>query len=319
MSPWGRLTAFALILAVAGCSSGDDSDGSRRTDEPTEASASDDDVGAVDGDVESDESVDQNQPADRLVLVRNLVTEPEADDAIALLADNDFDGFVKQPSSELLPTATEGWDVVRTGLTADEANQLVIAIATDLEVPYAGTIFVDEGAEDGADEAPSGDGGDDASGGPTVPSNTAVVTVGSQTWTFALSGDEGSCSVGGLRADNGVVGTGRALDASGTIDAAGALLTMNIYPEDWEPQGTQTNAIRVDAPGDDADWSTAGLLAADETGVPELAGAVVDAWTYEDGWATGTATFALESSLDEAQFSDGELATDTGSFEINCR
>lgn len=94
---------------------------------------------------------------------------------------------------------------------------------------------------------------------------------------------------------------------------------MNIYPEDWEAQGTQANSIRVDAAGDDADWRTAAPGTAEESGIPEVAGAVVSTWSYDDGWASGTATFYLESSLEDAEVGLDDLVTETGSFEINCR
>ena len=296
-----------LVLIVAGCSSGDAADDS--APDPTEVLDADEDGDAGDGAVD-DAGV---EPTDRVVLVRNLVTETEADDAIALLTDQGFGGFVKQRSSELNPTATEGWDVVRPGLTESEADRLAVAIATDLEVPYGGTIFIDDGAAIAATSDRTGDG---AIGAPSLPSGTATVTVGAQSWTFDLTGVDGLCTTS---ASNGVVGTGRAVDASGAADPAGALLSMNIYPEDWEARGTQANSIRVDTPGDDADWRTAAPGTADEAGIPALADAVVGTWNYDDGWAAGTATFYLESSLDEAKLGLGDLVTETGSFEINCR
>lgn len=314
MPPWRSLIALALIVAFTGCSPSDDADDAGAAAAP-EAS-----IGETDADTSTDAASDTRsgvgQPADRLVLVRNLVTEAEADDAIALLADQGFDGFVKQPSGVLLPTATEGWDVVRPGLAERDASQLAAAIATDPEVPYVGTIFVvvDDDADGATDGDADGDGGE--SGAPNLPSGTATVTVGAQTWTFDLTGGEGMCSTS---SSNGVVGTGRAFDASGATDPSGAVLSMNIYPEDWEAKGTQANSIRVDTPGEDADWRTAAPGTADEAGIPELADAVVNTWTYDDGWAAGTATFYLESSFDDAELDLGDLLTETGSFEINCR
>ena len=300
-------------MAFTGCSSGEDSDDAGAAAAP-EASAGEPDADTS-ADAASDTSNGVAQPADRLVLVRNLVTEAEADDAIALLADQGFDGFVKQPSSVLLPTATEGWDVVRPGLAERDARQLTVAIATDPEVPYVGTIFVVD--DDDADGDVDGDGGEGGgSGAPSLPSGTATVTIGTRSWTFDLTGGEGMCSTS---SSNGVIATGRALDASGATDPSGAVLSMNIYPEDWEARGTQANSIRVDTPGDDADWRTAAPGTADEAGSPELADAVVSTWTYDDGWAAGTATFYLESSFDDVQLDLGDLVTETGSFEINCR
>ncbi len=203
--------------------------------------------------------------------------------------------------------------MVRPGLTEREADQLAVAIATDLEVPYVGTIFVDHAADTGDSATNAGDG---AAGAPSLASGTAAVTVGAQSWTFDLTGDEGLCSTS---SSNGVVGSGRALDASGSTDPSGAVLSMNIYPEDWEARGTQANSVRVDAPGDDTDWRTAAPGTVTESGLTGLADAVVDTWTYHDGWATGTATFYLESSLDDAELGLGDLVTERGSFEINCR
>jgi hypothetical protein len=77
-------------------------------------------------------------------VVRNLVTEQEADDALALLAANGFEGFIKQSSAELADVSAEGWDVVIKGLTSQEATALLIQIATDPDVPYSGVIFIED-------------------------------------------------------------------------------------------------------------------------------------------------------------------------------
>ncbi len=306
-----RLSLLVVTFFIVGCSSGSESSNATAPASTTEAPG--DEAVATNGD-----NPDQaEQPTDRIVQVRNLVTEPEADEAIQLLSANGFDGFIKQPSSVLFPTATEGWDVVHLNLTAGEANKLAILVTADPEVPYAGIVLV---AEASTAAEPVNGSASSATGTPGIASQTAVVTVGTKSWSFALSGDEGHCSVGGLRGgDNGVIGTGRAVDASGNPDPAGALVTMNIYPEKFIPRGTQSNAVGVDAPGDDADWGTAGPGIIADAEVPALADAVVHSWTYSDGWATGTATFVLESSVDEAQYFDGELVTEAGSFEINCR
>ena len=87
------------------------------------------------------------QPDDevnRVLVVRNLVTEQEADDALALLAENGFEGFIKQSSAELADVSADGWDVVIKGLTSQEATDILIQIASDPEVPYSGVIFIED-------------------------------------------------------------------------------------------------------------------------------------------------------------------------------
>jgi hypothetical protein len=82
--------------------------------------------------------------ATRVLVVRNLVTEQEADDALTLLAENGFEGFIKQSSAELADVSADGWDVVIKGLTSQEATDILIQIASDPEVPYSGVIFIDD-------------------------------------------------------------------------------------------------------------------------------------------------------------------------------
>jgi len=88
--------------------------------------------------------VQPEDEANRVVVVRNLVTEQEADDALALLAENGFEGFIKQSSAELADVSADGWDVVIKGLTSQEATDILIRIASDPEVPYSGVIFIDD-------------------------------------------------------------------------------------------------------------------------------------------------------------------------------
>lgn len=82
--------------------------------------------------------------ANRILVVRNLVTEQEADDALALLAENGFEGFIKQSSAELADVSPDGWDVVIKGLTSQEATDILIRIVSDPEIPYSGVIFIDD-------------------------------------------------------------------------------------------------------------------------------------------------------------------------------
>jgi hypothetical protein len=131
---WHILGLGILLVAVISCGGESTSSSEALTTTSTAPSSPAD---TSDADTEE-------EAATRVVVVRNLVTEQEADDALALLAENGFEGFTKQSSAELADVSADGWDVVIKGLTSQEATEILIQIASDLEVPYSGVIFIDD-------------------------------------------------------------------------------------------------------------------------------------------------------------------------------
>jgi hypothetical protein len=124
----------SLLVAVNAC--GSESTPSAVDETAATSTATSAPAGASDAEPEDE--------VNRVVVVRNLVTEQEADEALALLAENGFEGSTKQSSAELADVSADGWDVVIKGLTSQEATDILIRIASDPDVPYSGVIFIDD-------------------------------------------------------------------------------------------------------------------------------------------------------------------------------
>ena len=129
------LGILAAVALLAGCGGGDEENVATTSD----ASAADTGSDTSAGSLPDDESGDDAGPANRAVMVRNLVTEAEADEAIALLTEHGYDGFIKRVSEQ----ASDGWDVVKVGLTITEADALAVDVVVDPDIPYAGVLLAE--------------------------------------------------------------------------------------------------------------------------------------------------------------------------------
>jgi hypothetical protein len=171
----------------------------------------------------------------------------------------------------------------------------------------------------GSEDAPAAVTAAPGAAGSGLAVNTAVISVGADTWTFSMSGSPGTmCKTKMLGNKDGITAMGTELGPDGAPLPRGARLEMNVYPEDWTPRGTQSHSIKIIGPGDDADWNTATpTLIKKNPEISDLTRAVVHDWSFRGGWAAGTATFYLKDSLSRAQ-TGGDLVLVDGSFEVSC-
>jgi hypothetical protein len=71
------------------------------------------------------------------VLVATAANQADADGVVALLEDNGFLGFTTEPSDA-------GVLVLARGLTPGEANDLVVRLFADQDVPFKGVVFEED-------------------------------------------------------------------------------------------------------------------------------------------------------------------------------
>ncbi len=148
---------------------------------------------------------------------------------------------------------------------------------------------------------------------------TAIITIGDRSLHFTFSDGPGArCRTGMLGNRNGIVAVGYQIDAAGAVVENPATLTVNIYPEDWQPRGKQAHEIAIRGGDPEDNWSTAGVaLVERNAGVPALADARVTRWRLAGGRTWGSTTLYRRDSLPEAQ-SGGSLVLEQAAFDVHC-
>lgn len=276
-----------LILLVAACGGGDGDEEASSGDQNTPATSDAPDQGA------------SGEGAFSVLMVAGVDTVT-ADGQLAELEGGGFEGFIKEGSADT------GFDVYRSGLTEQEAQDLLDEIRAALFPESAGSSiqpgFVWETGSWRSDDTVAGD--DDAGA-----ASSASVTVGQTEYVFSIDLPL-QCS------DNGSVLFGTfAVDASGNAleggDANRAVaLNFSVPVTDWESRGLQPPQIAVDDATTGQRWQAGGM---DGTAI-EPGDSEVISWELGDGRAEGTATFTDIN----AHFAGQETEPMPGAFEIVC-
>lgn len=124
---WPTCLSLALFILLAGCAGGAQTEGSNpRTSADADSTSS------------TPTTEPQSEEGNRVyVLVATVVTETDADNVLAVLEENGFSGFVKEPSDG-------GFRVVARDLSPGDANELIVRLFGDTDVPYKGVAFEEE-------------------------------------------------------------------------------------------------------------------------------------------------------------------------------